>query len=98
MSIVENIYVLWKKFSLSDCEGQKFLLQESVVKEEFFVAARFFRWRVLSMEAIARTFKLLWSTHKGFEVKDIGNHKSGVRLFGCLGCGKGYDGGTMDVQ
>ena len=26
------------------------------------------------MEAIARTFKQLWSTKKGFEVKDMGNH------------------------
>ena len=65
---MENIFVLWKKFSLSDCEGQKFLLQESVVKEEFFVAARFFRGRVLSMEAIAKTYK-------GFKVRDMGNHR-----------------------
>lgn len=27
------------------------------------------------MEAIARTFKLLWHTKKGFEVRDIGNHR-----------------------
>lgn len=30
--------------------------------------------RVLSMEAIARTFKLLWHVKKGFEVRDMGNH------------------------
>ena len=27
------------------------------------------------MEAIARTFKLLWRTRKGFEVRDMGNHR-----------------------
>lgn len=26
------------------------------------------------MEAIARTFKLVWRTRKGFEVRDMGNH------------------------
>jgi len=27
------------------------------------------------MEAIAQTFKLLWHTKKGFEVRDMGNHQ-----------------------
>ena len=27
------------------------------------------------MEAIAKTLKLLWRTRKGFEVRDMGNHK-----------------------
>ena len=27
------------------------------------------------MEAIANTFKLLWRTRKGFEVRDMGNHR-----------------------
>lgn len=27
------------------------------------------------MEAIAQTFKLLWLTRKGFEVRDMGNHR-----------------------
>ena len=27
------------------------------------------------MEAIANTFKLLWRTHKGFEVRDMGNQR-----------------------
>ena len=27
------------------------------------------------MEAIANTFKLLWRTCKGFEVRDMGNHR-----------------------
>ena len=27
------------------------------------------------MDAIARTFKLLWRTKKGFEMRDMGNHR-----------------------
>ena len=27
------------------------------------------------MDAIAHTFKLLWRTRKGFEVRDMGNHR-----------------------
>ena len=27
------------------------------------------------MEAIARMFKLLWDTQKGFKVRDMGNHR-----------------------
>ena len=40
----------------------------------YLLAARFFTRRVLSMEVIARTFKLLWHTKMGFEVKDMGSH------------------------
>ena len=27
------------------------------------------------MEAVARTFKILWHTMKGFEVRDMGDHR-----------------------
>ena len=30
---------------------------------------------MLSMEAIARTFKLIWHTKKGFEVRDMDDHR-----------------------
>lgn len=39
------------------------------------LAARFFTGRVLNMEVIVRTFKLLWHTKKGFGVRDMGNHR-----------------------
>ena len=38
------------------------------------LVVRFFTGQVLSMEAIARTFKLLLHTKKGFEVRDMGDH------------------------
>lgn len=65
----------WEKFSLSNHEGNQYLVQEDKIEEGNFLAASFFTNRVLSMEAIARMFKLLWCTRKGFEVRDIGNHR-----------------------
>lgn len=56
---MENLSVMWESFS-----NGKYLL-----------AATFFTGRVLSMEAIARTFKLLWHIKKGFEVPDMGDHR-----------------------
>lgn len=38
------------------------------------LAANFFTHRTLNVEAIAQTFKPLWHTNWGFEVKDMGNH------------------------
>ena len=65
---MENLSMMWRKFSLSESEGPNFVVQETVAAEEFYVAARFFIGHVLNMEAIARTFKLLWRTRKWFEV------------------------------
>ena len=62
-------------FSLSEHEGNQYLVWENETEEGYYLAAHFFTSRVLSMEAIARTFKLLWRTRKGFEVRDMGNHK-----------------------
>ena len=50
-------------------------MEEGEPIQDYFLAARFFTSRVLNMEAIANTFKLLWRTCKGFEVRDVGNHR-----------------------
>ena len=47
---------------------KRFLVEDNEDEREFFLAARFYTGRVLSMEAIAKTLKLLWRTRKGFEV------------------------------
>ena len=39
------------------------------------MVARFFIGRVLSIEAVAHTFKLLWHTKKGFKVLDMGDNR-----------------------
>ena len=65
---------MWEKFSLLEYEGNKFNVQDETMLEEYLIAAQFFTKRALNMEAIAKTFKLIWRTRKGFEVRDMGNH------------------------
>ncbi|KAK7820492.1 hypothetical protein CFP56_038756 [Quercus suber] len=72
---MESLSEEWKKFSLSEHKGNQYLVEEDEIKETNFMAACFLTSRVLNMEAIARTFKLLLRTQKGFEVRDMGNHK-----------------------
>ena len=50
-------------------------MEESEDEHVFFLVARFYTGRVLNMEAITKTLKLLWRTRKGFEVRDMGNHR-----------------------
>ena len=72
---MDNLSVLWEKLSLSDSEGRKYVVKDTLGENEYFIASRFFTRRVLSMEAISQTFKLQWRTMKGFEVRDMGNHR-----------------------
>ena len=65
---------MWETFSLSEIEGSKYRVCGNNGEGPYVLVARFFTDRVLSMEAIARTFKLLWHVKKGFEVRDMGNH------------------------
>ena len=72
---MERLSDLWGKFSLSESEGSRYQVQDELGGEEYFIVARFFTGRTISVEAIARTFKLVWHTKKGFEVRDMGNHR-----------------------
>ena len=54
---MESLLGLWEKFSLSKSEGSCFVMEESVWESEFFLVARFYIGRMLSMEAIAKTLK-----------------------------------------
>ena len=72
---MERLSDLWGKFSLSESEGSRYQVRDEQGEEEYFIAARFFTRRTISAEAIARTFRLVWRTKKGFEVRDMGNHR-----------------------
>ena len=65
----------WEKLSLSESEGSKFAIRDDQEAEEHLLAAKFLTRRVLNMEAIAKTFTLLWKTRKGFEIRDMGDHR-----------------------
>ena len=71
---MEDLSVMWKKLSLSEEEGSEYSGQSSKILGGKVIAAKFHTRRALNMKAIARTFKQLWSTKKGFEVKEVGNH------------------------
>ena len=71
---MENLSAMWETFSLIETEGNKYKVCGNSLDGPYLLATRFFTGRVLSMEAIARTFKLLWHVKKGLEVRDMGNH------------------------
>ena len=50
-------------------------MEESDGESKFFLVARFYTGRMLSMEAIAKTLKGIWRTRRGFEVRDMGDHR-----------------------
>lgn len=66
--------MMWKKLSLSEEEDSEYSERTIEMIGGKTITAKFFTRQVLNMEAIARTFKHLWQTKKGFEVKDMGNH------------------------
>ena len=66
--------MMWKKLSLSEEEDSEYSERTIEMIGGKTITAKFFTRRVLNMEAIALTFKHLWQTKKGFEVKDMGNH------------------------
>ena len=58
---MEELKLRWKKLSLSEAEGKK-------------LAAKFFTWRSINVEAVARTFRPLWRTKRNFEVSMAGDN------------------------
>ena len=73
---MENLAGLWEQFSLSEEEGSLFKSEAMEGGSGCAVTAKFFTHRALNMVAVVRTFKPLWWTKLGFEVKDVGNHIS----------------------
>lgn len=64
----------WGRLSLSNQEGSDFCVRQDLGSDEFILAAEFFTKRILSTEAIARTFKQLWHSRNGFKTNDLVNH------------------------
>ena len=72
--VTKKLLGSWEKLSLSEFEGNKFVVQDETGVGEFLLAAKFYTKRVVNMKGIAKTFTLLWKTRKGFEMRDMGDH------------------------
>ena len=70
---MESLSVQWERLSLTEEEGSTYKSETFEQGGSHVVAAKFYTRRVLNIEAIARTFKSVWRTKRGFEVKDVGN-------------------------
>ena len=65
----------WQRLSLTEEEGDRVVLEDGVPpNKEFIIAAKFMTRRALSIDAIGRTFKPLWKTRNGYQIRDVGNH------------------------
>ena len=60
----------WKKLSLTNKEGVNVDLTESTKVHGFALAAKFFTWRSLNIDAVVRTFRPLWCTKGCFQTSD----------------------------
>uniref|UniRef100_A0A2N9I474 CCHC-type domain-containing protein n=1 Tax=Fagus sylvatica TaxID=28930 RepID=A0A2N9I474_FAGSY len=71
---MDDLDGLWKRLSLNDKEDNIFDLSSDTQPDKPTLAAKFYTRRVINVEAIARTFKPLWQTRKGFSIQDVGDN------------------------
>lgn len=65
----------WNCLSLSEREGNDICFKKDCCSKEYIIAARFLTQRALNMDAVAKTFKLLWRADNGFTVSNEGAHR-----------------------
>uniref|UniRef100_A0A2N9IMR2 Reverse transcriptase domain-containing protein n=1 Tax=Fagus sylvatica TaxID=28930 RepID=A0A2N9IMR2_FAGSY len=65
---------LWRKFTLTRSEEEKFQLSTPDEERKPTLAAKFFTRRVINIEAVTRTFKPLWRSDRGFSARDLGEN------------------------
>lgn len=64
----------WQKLSLNDREEKNLELPDEISTTEYILAAKFLKKRALSVEAVIKTFSLLWRSVRGFEVRRARDH------------------------
>lgn len=72
---MDDLTKQWNCLSLSEREGDDLCIKKDRRSQEHIIAALFFTRRVLSTEAVARTFKPLWRAERGFKIQREGDHK-----------------------
>ena len=74
---MERILEGWSKFSLLEKEGDWVRLdkkQQPSGSNKVVLAAKFLNRRVLNVDAIGRTFRVVWKTRKIFDIRQVGDH------------------------
>nr|POE45417.1 hypothetical protein CFP56_20089 [Quercus suber] len=71
---MEDLALRWKQHSLTEAEGRNVDLTKEKKKLKFVIAAKFFTFRSLNLEAMANIFRPLWQIRGNFEVSDGGNN------------------------
>lgn len=71
---MEELDNLWRKFSLTGSEEDRFQLPIMGDERKPTLAAKFFTRRVINVEAVTRTFKPLWRAERGFSARDLGEN------------------------
>ena len=71
---MEDLENKWQRLSLTESEERKVDLTRNKKNLNFVLAAKFFTRRSINIEAVARTFRLIWRTRGSFEVSDGGNN------------------------
>lgn len=67
---MEDLTSRWKCLSLTEAEGSKVDLTRDKKKMGAVLAIKFFTRRNVNVEAVAKTFRLIWRTRGNFEVCD----------------------------
>ena len=59
---------------MNDREEKNLELPNEISTTEYILAAKFLKKRALSVEAVIKTFSLLWRSVRGFEVRRVRDH------------------------
>ena len=72
--LMASLDEMWARFSLTEEEEGGAKVPKDVEESIYLLAGQFYTKRVLSVDAVARTFKPLWRTAGEFKIRDIGKH------------------------
>ena len=72
MDILEG---LWRNLTLDEDEETGAACSKDSLSTRIILAPKFLTRRTVSIESVARTFKLLWRTQKEFWIQDMGDNR-----------------------
>ena len=66
---MEDLTKSWSCLTLSENEGSDLRVTEEQVEIEYVLVVKFLTKHALNLDAIAKTFTLIWRTKNGFTVQ-----------------------------